>query len=32
MESNDKSKETDIKNRACYYFDNITRVGEKLDS
>ena len=32
MESNDKSKETDIKNRVCYYFDNITRAGEKLES
>ena len=26
MESKDELKEIDIKNRTCYYFDNITRV------
>ena len=26
MESNDKLKETDIKNRKCYYFDDITKI------
>ena len=26
MESNDELKEIDIKNRTCYYFDDITRV------
>ena len=26
MESKDKLKETDIKKRICYYFDNIVRV------
>ena len=26
MESKDKWKETDIKNRTCYYFDDIMRV------
>ena len=25
--SKDKLKETDIKNRTCYYFDDIMRVG-----
>ena len=27
MESKDVSKETDIKNRSCYYFDDMMRVG-----
>ena len=26
MESKDELKQTDIKNRTCYYFDNIMRV------
>ena len=28
MESNDKLKEIDIKNRTCYYFDDIMKVGK----
>ena len=28
MESKDKLKETDIKNRTCYYFDNIMRAWD----
>ena len=31
MESNDKLKEIDIKNRTCYYFDNIIKI-EDFDS
>ena len=31
MESNDKSKEIDIKNRTCYYFDDIIKI-EDFDS
>ena len=30
MESNDELKEIDIKNRACFYFDDIIRI-EKID-
>ena len=26
MDSNDELKETDIKNRTCYYFDDITKI------
>ena len=26
MKSNDNLKETDIKNRTCYYFDNIIKI------
>ena len=26
MESNDKLKEIDIKNRTCYYFDDIIKI------
>ena len=29
MESKDKLKETDIKNRTCYYFDNIMRAWDR---
>ena len=28
MESNDKLKETDIKNRTCYYFDGIVKIED----
>ena len=28
MESNDKLKEIDIKNRTCYYFDEITKIED----
>ena len=28
MESNDELKESDIKNRTCYYFDDIMSVGD----
>ena len=28
MESNDKLKEIDIKNRTCYYFDNIIKIED----
>ena len=28
MESNNKLKETDIKNRICYYFDNIIKFKD----
>ena len=28
MESNDKLKETDIKNRTCYYFDGIIKIED----
>ena len=28
MESKDELKEIDIKNRACYYFDNIMRARD----
>ena len=28
MESNDKLKETDIKNRTCYYFDDIIKIED----
>ena len=28
MENNDELKEIDIKNCTCYYFDDITRVGD----
>ena len=28
MESNDELKEIDIKNRTCYYFDDIMKVGK----
>ena len=28
MESNDELKEIDIKNRPCYYFDDIMTVGD----
>ena len=31
MESNDELKEIDIKNRTCYYFDNIIKI-EDFDS
>ena len=27
MESNDKVKEADIKSLACFYFDDIVRIG-----
>ena len=27
MESNDELKKTEFKNRKCYYFDNIIKVG-----
>ena len=30
MDSNDELKEINIKNRTCYYFDDITRI-EDLD-
>ena len=30
MESNDELKEIDIKNRACFYFDDIIRI-ENID-
>ena len=29
MESKDELKETDIKNRTCYYFDNIIRARNR---
>ena len=29
MESKDELKETDIKNRTCYYFDDIMRVIDR---
>ena len=29
IESNDKLKEIDIKNRACYYFDDIIRSWDR---
>ena len=29
MESKDKLKETDIKNRTCYYFDDIIRFWDR---
>ena len=28
MESNDKLKEIDIKNRMCYYFDDIIKIED----
>ena len=28
MESNDQLKEIDIKNRACYYFDDIIKIED----
>ena len=28
MESNDKLKEIDIKNRTCYYFDEIIKIED----
>ena len=28
MERNDELKEIDIKNRTCYYFEDIIRVGD----
>ena len=28
MESNNKLKEIDIKNRTCYYFDDIVKIGD----
>ena len=28
MESNDELKETDVKSRTSYYFENIMRVGD----
>ena len=28
MESNNKLKENDIKNRTCYYFDNIIKFED----
>ena len=28
MDSNDKLKEIDIKNRTCYYFDDIFKIDE----
>ena len=28
MESNDQLKEVDIKNRACYYFDDIIKIED----
>ena len=28
MESNDKLKEIDIKNRTCYYFDDVIKVQD----
>ena len=28
MESNDELKETDINNRTCYYFDDITEIED----
>ena len=28
MESNDKLKENDIKNRTCYYFDDIIKIED----
>ena len=28
MESNDKLKDIDIKNRTCYYFDDITKIED----
>ena len=33
MESNDKLKEIDVKNRTCYYFEDIIRIEDfDLDS
>ena len=33
IDSNDELKETDIKNRTCYYFDDITKIENfNLDS
>ena len=33
MESNAKLKESDIKNRTCYYFDDISKIKDlDLDS
>ena len=33
MESNDKLKEIDVKNRTCYYFKDIIRIEDfDLDS
>ena len=29
MENKDEAKEIDIKNRTCYYFDDIVRDGDK---
>ena len=28
MESNDQLKETDIKNRTCYYFDDVIKIED----
>ena len=28
MDGNKELRETDIKNRTCYYFDDIMRVGD----
>ena len=28
MESNDELKEIDVKNRTCYYFDDIVKIGD----
>ena len=28
MESNDKLKETDMKNHTCWYFDDVTRIED----
>ena len=28
MDGNNELRETDIKNRTCYYFDDIMRVGD----
>ena len=28
MKSNDELKETDIKNRKCYYFDDIIKIED----
>ena len=33
MDSNNESKETDIKSRTCYYFDDIIKIeGFNLDN
>ena len=29
MESHDELKETDVKNRTCYYFNNIMRAWDR---